>query len=204
MSSDKEGAYVNIGREGDPDEGNFVLEWGQEEIDVLDPDVDKSVCRVFSRLYTVARVKVQFDLNGPLVVGTVVCNRLGLETWLSFTYERLGSFCYRCGKLDHTVEQCLAKPRRDEGQRTRSRSSFDLRLRAHAPTTEDGSTTTSLVATNLHDGWVKSLALVAKEILTTTPLTAAAKSAFLKKLVRSTKMVYPDLEYLEEKKQFNN
>ncbi|KAJ4833442.1 hypothetical protein Tsubulata_031551 [Turnera subulata] len=151
------------------------------------------------------RVNVHFDLNGPLVAGTVVRDRLGLATWLSYTYERLKSFHYRCGKLDHTVEQCLAKPRRDEGQRTRSRSSFGPWLRVHGPLAEDESSIASLVAANLQNGWVKSLALVAKEIPTSTPLTDAAKSASLKKLVRLTKMVYhPVLEDIEEKKLFNN
>ncbi|KAJ4823614.1 hypothetical protein Tsubulata_023315 [Turnera subulata] len=150
-------------------------------------------------------VKVQFDLNVPLLAGTIVCNRLGQATLLSFTYERLGSVCYRCGKLDHTVEQCLVKPRRGERKRTRSRSSFGPWLRAHVPTAENKSATASLVAAKLHDGWLKSMALVAKEILITTPLTAAAKSASLKKQVRSTKMAYHlDLVVIEEKKQFNN
>ncbi|KAJ4833441.1 hypothetical protein Tsubulata_031550 [Turnera subulata] len=67
MSSDEEGTYVNIGRQGDPDEGNFVLEWGQEEIEAADCDVDKSICGKFSRLYTVAKVWSSLVVSGVVV-----------------------------------------------------------------------------------------------------------------------------------------
>ncbi|KAJ4841757.1 hypothetical protein Tsubulata_035716 [Turnera subulata] len=203
MSSDREGAYTNIDMPGDLDEGNYVVEWGQEDLDAPDPDVDIFVCGMFARLYNVA--KVEFDLNGPWVAGIFVHDWLGQSTWLSFTYERIGSFCYRCGKWVHMVEGCLAKPREDEGQRTKSRFSFGPWLRALARTSVDESTIDAQLAANLHDGWVNSLVLVAKEIPKSIPLKTAAKCVFLKKLIRTTKMVYhPDLGDIEEKKVINN
>ncbi|KAJ4836785.1 hypothetical protein Tsubulata_004701 [Turnera subulata] len=196
ISSDEEGGYVNFSMPGDPDEGNFVVEWGQEDLDVPDPDVYKSVYEMFSRLYIVA--KVGLDLNEPLVVGIFVYNRLGQSTWLSFSYIRLGSFCYRCRKLHHTIGRFHVKPRENEERRTKSRFHFSPWLKTplisckHCPrmktkakkksrkqatysrkkarTFVDESTMAAQMATNLHNEWVNSLVLVAKKILKSTPV----------------------------------
>lgn len=39
----------------------------------------------------------------------------GRPSWVSFRYERLSDFCYRCGRLSHT-EQACSEPKRLAGE----------------------------------------------------------------------------------------
>lgn len=52
------------------------------------------------------RVKINLDIGKPLPRGIKV--RVGQDStkWVGFKYERLGDFCYFCGRLGHTDRDC--------------------------------------------------------------------------------------------------
>lgn len=53
------------------------------------------------------RFRVSLDITKPLSLGYYM-EREGLETlFLTFKYERLGNFCYACGRLGHGDENCI-------------------------------------------------------------------------------------------------
>lgn len=52
------------------------------------------------------RMKVLLSLNNPLKWGTWIKLGKAEPTWIPVTYERLSSFCYRCGQLGHTYKDC--------------------------------------------------------------------------------------------------
>lgn len=49
-------------------------------------------------------VKVNINIEKPLVKGTCVHRPRGTETWIEFRYERILNFYYRCGKINHTIK----------------------------------------------------------------------------------------------------
>lgn len=57
------------------------------------------------------RVKVLVDLTKPLAKGRVL-NLPEKKLWISFQYERLPCFCFRCGAIKHGEEGCPAKGER--------------------------------------------------------------------------------------------
>ncbi|KAJ4845935.1 hypothetical protein Tsubulata_008421 [Turnera subulata] len=50
--------------------------------------------------------------------------------WVKIKYERLGEFCYRCGRITHTIRKCPRPPRQDEGMETESVLSVGPWMRA--------------------------------------------------------------------------
>lgn len=62
------------------------------------------------------RVKINLDISKPLPRGIKV--RVGQDStkWVGFKYERLGDFCYFCGRLGHTDRDCSHITGSEEGQ----------------------------------------------------------------------------------------
>lgn len=52
------------------------------------------------------RVRVQLDIIKPLLRGSLV-NIEGNKTWLTFKYERLPNFYFKCGIIKHRESVCL-------------------------------------------------------------------------------------------------
>lgn len=52
------------------------------------------------------RVRVKIDITRKLVQGKKVMIEGGEQRWISFKYERLSNFCYRCGLLSHDLRDC--------------------------------------------------------------------------------------------------
>lgn len=53
------------------------------------------------------KVKVRMDVEEPLKKGTNVKIRSMAELkWIPVTYKKLPNFCYCCGKLGYTVQEC--------------------------------------------------------------------------------------------------
>ncbi|KAJ4838540.1 hypothetical protein Tsubulata_004569 [Turnera subulata] len=76
------------------------------------------------------RARVEFFPEKPLVPRIHVKDSMGIEHWVKVRYERLGEFCYRCGRVTHATRRC-SKPRRAfEGQELESIYSFGPWLRA--------------------------------------------------------------------------
>ena len=55
------------------------------------------------------RVRVAVDLAKPLVTGLWLPTPEGVKMWAAVKYEKLKGFCYRCGIIGHSEEDC-AKP----------------------------------------------------------------------------------------------
>ena len=52
------------------------------------------------------RVRVQLDVTKKLIRGKKIVVEGGEQRWISFKYERLPNFCYRCGMLSHGLRDC--------------------------------------------------------------------------------------------------
>ncbi|KAJ4834899.1 hypothetical protein Tsubulata_047363 [Turnera subulata] len=72
------------------------------------------------------RMKVQVRIDSPLISGILVKDFVGNTVWVSFKYEKLADFCYRCGRLDHTLQACKESPRPDEGIEKRGQEALAL------------------------------------------------------------------------------
>ncbi|XP_021770650.1 uncharacterized protein At4g02000-like [Chenopodium quinoa] len=55
------------------------------------------------------RVKVVVNITKPLRRGMKVVVETGSTKWVGFKYERLGDFCYYCGRIGHTDKDCEEK-----------------------------------------------------------------------------------------------
>jgi hypothetical protein len=53
------------------------------------------------------RVRVEFDITQPLVTGFPLDRKNLPDLWISFKYEKLGNFCYGCGRLGHEQTDCM-------------------------------------------------------------------------------------------------
>lgn len=61
------------------------------------------------------RVRVAMNVDKELKKGAWVQRPGGNKQWVAFKYERLSSFCFNCGKLNHTSKQC--KKEKIEGEK---------------------------------------------------------------------------------------
>ncbi|PWA36086.1 hypothetical protein CTI12_AA602610 [Artemisia annua] len=52
------------------------------------------------------RFKVKVNLRRPLCPGFKLPREGYDDLWINFKYERLGDFCYNCGRLGHDVDSC--------------------------------------------------------------------------------------------------
>ena len=52
------------------------------------------------------RVKVMVDVSKKLVRGKKIAFEGREQRWITFKYERLPNFCYRCGLLNHGLRDC--------------------------------------------------------------------------------------------------
>lgn len=52
------------------------------------------------------RLRVDIDTDNPLPAGFFLERLEGEEPWIQFKFERLGDFCYRCGRLAHITGKC--------------------------------------------------------------------------------------------------
>lgn len=53
------------------------------------------------------RARVLINVAKPLMRGSIV-NFKGSSSKVIFRYEKLGDFCFICGKLDHVDRDCLS------------------------------------------------------------------------------------------------
>ncbi|OMO75791.1 hypothetical protein CCACVL1_16038 [Corchorus capsularis] len=70
-------------------------------IEIENPSWSLGVGRVF------LRIKVELDVNKPLLSGFWVPREDDDRIWAELKYERLADFCYACGKLGHTEKGCV-------------------------------------------------------------------------------------------------
>ncbi|XP_030940140.1 uncharacterized protein LOC115965077 [Quercus lobata] len=70
--------------------------------EVMDVDVSESGVNWGKYL----RVRVMMDVTKKLVRGKRIVIEGGEQRWITFKYERLPNFCYKCGLLNHGVKDC--------------------------------------------------------------------------------------------------
>lgn len=51
-------------------------------------------------------LKIRFSSSAPLEPRFPFYPEDGESTWIGFKYERLSSFCFHCGLIDHTIGAC--------------------------------------------------------------------------------------------------
>lgn len=56
------------------------------------------------------RLKIRFLATQPLQPGFPYYHEDGASVWIGFKYERLFSFCFHCGLIDHTIGSCFQHP----------------------------------------------------------------------------------------------
>ncbi|KAL2941778.1 hypothetical protein RDABS01_030128 [Bienertia sinuspersici] len=53
------------------------------------------------------RMKIHLDIEKPLRRGLKIATSKGSSKWVDIKYERIGDFCYYCGRLGHIDRDCL-------------------------------------------------------------------------------------------------
>uniref|UniRef100_A0A2N9I6M1 CCHC-type domain-containing protein n=1 Tax=Fagus sylvatica TaxID=28930 RepID=A0A2N9I6M1_FAGSY len=75
------------------------------------------------------RIRVEIDITKPLLRGKILEDDSGKPYWVDFRYEHLPIFCYRCGRVGHSGNECL-EGRRSGGDPNISNDRFGSWLRA--------------------------------------------------------------------------
>lgn len=65
------------------------------------------------------RARVMVNTSEPLTKGCWLPRDNNKDTWVEFRYERLQDFCYCCGRLGHTNNECSFEPTKGEAARYR-------------------------------------------------------------------------------------
>uniref|UniRef100_A0A803L0T6 CCHC-type domain-containing protein n=1 Tax=Chenopodium quinoa TaxID=63459 RepID=A0A803L0T6_CHEQI len=60
------------------------------------------------------RIKVKVDIRKPLRRGLFISTGGSKPKWIVIKYERLGDFCFSCGKLNHIDKDCIAEDEDEE------------------------------------------------------------------------------------------
>lgn len=55
------------------------------------------------------RVRVWVDITKPLKKGCFLKRPEEEDLWVKFKYERMSDFCYGCGRVRHTVNDCTVQ-----------------------------------------------------------------------------------------------
>ena len=75
------------------------------------------------------RIRVEIDITKPLLRGKILEDDSGKPYWVDFRYEHLPIFCYRCGRVGHSGNECL-EGRRSGGDSNISNDRFGSWMRA--------------------------------------------------------------------------
>jgi hypothetical protein len=72
----------------------------------------------------IIKVKVLWDINNPIIAGMHIGNDPDGITWLDFRYENLPMFCFGCGLVGHTEDNCSDSSQNSLEERVNTRGSW--------------------------------------------------------------------------------
>jgi hypothetical protein len=75
------------------------------------------------------RIRVEIDVTKPLLRGKILESEDGKPFWVEFRYEHLPIFCYRCGRIGHSGNECV-EGRRSGGDQMVATDRFGSWLQA--------------------------------------------------------------------------
>ncbi|GMY19573.1 hypothetical protein FCV25MIE_14812 [Fagus crenata] len=76
------------------------------------------------------RIRVELDVTKPLLRGKILEGDDGKPFWVDFRYEHLPIFCYRCGRIGHSGNECVEGRRSGDGEQLVATDRFGSWLRA--------------------------------------------------------------------------
>nr|DAD39494.1 TPA_asm: hypothetical protein HUJ06_013817 [Nelumbo nucifera] len=84
-------------------------DWGARLVNIVGEPVkykkessgEDEVEPIWDRVFS---TRVRLDVDRPLVKGNYDTKDGGVKRWYAFQYERLPTFCMRCGRLGHEEE----------------------------------------------------------------------------------------------------
>lgn len=61
------------------------------------------------------RIRVRIHADSPLKTRFFLPRSQQPALWVQFKYERLGNFCYQCGRLGHSLSYCTMEVKTTKG-----------------------------------------------------------------------------------------
>jgi hypothetical protein len=68
--------------------------------------VEESAIYEYPNNAKILKIKVQFNISNPILPGMYIGNEKDGINWVDFRFENLPLFCFQCGLVGHSAENC--------------------------------------------------------------------------------------------------